>query len=388
MKEKIKFYAGWHQVEMSFKFFLATMIILTGFLGLSYSVQVYPKIFRTEAALNKGSEIEPGEAVQIRFSQPVFVGNYESQIKIFPETDFSLAWGENNRTLTIRPKNNWQLETNYQIQLPAGKNMVMGPVEEKNLSFSTMAYPKIVEFSPKTGSQDVVLDAEDPVTLTLDKSAKDFFIKFSSNPETEMAFESNQEKNWIRLLPQENLKAGENYEIKVFIKYIKEDDSRFKEIYNSKFVTLPKQPDTWDNNLTVRLEQAKKYTQPKIKEGKYIDINLANQVMTLFAEGKLVDSFIVSSGKRGMDTPKGTFSIHNKAPRVWSKKYGLYMPYWMAVASDGSFGIHELPEWPGGYKEGANHLGIPVSHGCIRLGVGPAKFTYDWTEVGTPVVIY
>jgi lipoprotein-anchoring transpeptidase ErfK/SrfK len=64
------------------------------------------------------------------------------------------------------------------------------------------------------------------------------------------------------------------------------------------------------------------------------------------------------------------------------------MPFWMAVAADGKFGIHELPEWPGGYKEGANHLGIPVSHGCIRLGVGPAKQVYDWTEVGTPVVIY
>jgi lipoprotein-anchoring transpeptidase ErfK/SrfK len=54
----------------------------------------------------------------------------------------------------------------------------------------------------------------------------------------------------------------------------------------------------------------------------------------------------------------------------------------------GSFGLHELPIWPNGYREGQDHLGIPVSHGCIRLGVGPAQFLYNWAEVGTPVIIY
>ena len=110
--------------------------------------------------------------------------------------------------------------------------------------------------------------------------------------------------------------------------------------------------------------------------------------MVLFENGRAVQSYLISSGKRGMDTPKGEFSIHNKAPRPWSKAYGLYMPNWMAFTADGKFGIHELPEWPGGYKEGANHLGRPVSHGCIRLGVGAAQEVYDWTETGTTVIIH
>ena len=89
-----------------------------------------------------------------------------------------------------------------------------------------------------------------------------------------------------------------------------------------------------------------------------------------------------------MNTPAGEYAIRNKAPRVWSRAYGLFMPYWMALVPDGKFGIHELPEWPGGYKEGANHLGIPVSHGCVRLGVGPAQRVFEWTEINTPVIIY
>ena len=88
-----------------------------------------------------------------------------------------------------------------------------------------------------------------------------------------------------------------------------------------------------------------------------------------------------------MDTPKGNFNILTKRTRPFSKEHGLYMPWFMGFTTQGH-GIHELPEWPGGYKEGAAHLGIPVSHGCVRLGVGPAKEIYDWAEVGTPIVIY
>lgn len=51
------------------------------------------------------------------------------------------------------------------------------------------------------------------------------------------------------------------------------------------------------------------------------------------------------------------------------------------------YGIHELPEWPNGVKEGTGHLGTAVSGGCVRLGIGPAKALYDWAEVGTEVEI-
>ena len=78
--------------------------------------------------------------------------------------------------------------------------------------------------------------------------------------------------------------------------------------------------------------------------------------------------------------------VKNKIDRAFSKTYGLYMPFWMAFTYNG-YGIHELPEWPGGYKEGEDHLGIPVSHGCVRLGVNSAEQIYNWSEVGTPVIV-
>jgi vancomycin resistance protein YoaR len=121
-------------------------------------------------------------------------------------------------------------------------------------------------------------------------------------------------------------------------------------------------------------------------EGKYIDIDLAQQKLCQIEGNNILGCYSVSTGKPSTPTPVGTRYVMDKNPRAWSAPYGLYMPWWMGMG--GGYGIHELPEWPGGYKEGANHLGTPVSHGCVRLGVGPAEVMYNWADIGTPVYIH
>ncbi|MBU6389495.1 L,D-transpeptidase [Patescibacteria group bacterium] len=121
--------------------------------------------------------------------------------------------------------------------------------------------------------------------------------------------------------------------------------------------------------------------------GKYVEVVLATQRMYLIDGNNLVKSYTVSSGKWSTPTPTGTFAIHSKSPLAYSYLYGLYMPWWENFLN-GEYGIHELPYWPNGYREGAAHLGIPVSDGCIRLGIGAAKEVYDWTDIGTPVYIH
>ena len=121
-------------------------------------------------------------------------------------------------------------------------------------------------------------------------------------------------------------------------------------------------------------------------EGKYIDIDLSQQQLCMIETNNILGCYIISSGKASMPTPTGTRFIQSKHPKAWSAKYGLYMPWWQSIGN--SYGIHELPEWPNGFKEGEDHLGIPVSHGCVRLGVGSAQVVYNWTEIGTPVYIH
>ncbi len=128
--------------------------------------------------------------------------------------------------------------------------------------------------------------------------------------------------------------------------------------------------------------------------GKYIEVDLSQQRLYQFEGDTLLATFTVSTGKWDTPTPIGTRYILNHVSYAYSKPYNLYMPWWMGLAKTpagggfNGYGLHELPEWKSGYKEGASHLGRPVSHGCIRLGVGPAKILYDWAPNGTPVVIH
>lgn len=120
-------------------------------------------------------------------------------------------------------------------------------------------------------------------------------------------------------------------------------------------------------------------------EGRYLDVDLTSQKLCRVEATNIVDCFIISSGKPGMGTPTGTYTITGKNPRQYSNKYGLWMPWWQQFSGD--YGLHELPE-TATWKEVPDHLGTPVSHGCVRLGVGPAQTVYEWTSIGTPVYIH
>ena len=122
------------------------------------------------------------------------------------------------------------------------------------------------------------------------------------------------------------------------------------------------------------------------KLGQKIIIDLKKQKLKYLVFGIVLKEFSVSSGKVSTPTPSGNYKIINKSKKAWSNTYKLWMPYWLGLGN-GSFGIHELPIWPSGYREGANHIGTPVSHGCIRLGIGAAQYIYERIPVGTEVLI-
>jgi len=118
-----------------------------------------------------------------------------------------------------------------------------------------------------------------------------------------------------------------------------------------------------------------------------LEIDLKKQKLYYFISDYKWKEFTVSTGRKSMPTPRGEFKITNKSKKAWSKTYGLWMPYWLGL-NKGGIGIHELPIWPSGYQEGANHLGTPVSHGCIRLGSKDAPYLFNRLKVGISVKIY
>lgn len=330
----------------------------------------------------------PREPLVLQFSQPVRPSSFEQRVALKPALPFHVVWQDEGRTLLIQPETPWPLAETFEVWVGAGKTFWYGRTPEWHETFESPAYPVLASLTPTNAARDVLLGIEDPLRATFDRSVRDFFIDFRLDPVVPVVYENNPEKTEFALLPTTVLSPGTEHRLSVWAKWRGAPDTDYHLLGQTVFTTLPPTPKAWNANLALRIDEAKRFTRAKRLLGKYIDINLANQVMTLFENGRAIDAYLISSGKRGMETPRGDFAVHNKARRPWSKQYSLYMPYWQAITSDGKVGIHELPEWPGGYKEGANHLGTPVSHGCVRLGVGAAERVYAWSEVGTPIVIY
>lgn len=117
---------------------------------------------------------------------------------------------------------------------------------------------------------------------------------------------------------------------------------------------------------------------------KEIWVDLAAQKLYMLEDGQIIASMITSTGRPGMETPSGDFTIKSKEENHWSNRYKLWMPYAMAFTSVGHY-FHALPRWPNGYEEGRDHLGRRVSHGCVR--VAEPELLFNWASVGTQVKI-
>ncbi len=330
----------------------------------------------------------PRDALVIDFSKAIREQSLTGKISLSPAIPFRTEWHDFGKRLVILPERNWTVDTTYQAVIGQGRTSLFARTPVFSFAFAGPKLPRLVSVLPSDQAKDVILGVEDPIRVAFDRTVKDFYIDFQFEPSVAVVYQNNPEKTVFEILPSEAIQPGKPYRLSIRARYRNDEDAEYQSLGSVAFTTLPSRPAQAASNLALRAEEAKRFTQAKQGEGKYIDVNLATQVMTLFEDGQAVDAYIISSGKRGMETPKGNFAIHNKAARPWSKQYSLYMPYWQAITPDGKFGIHELPEWPGGYKEGANHLGTPVSHGCMRLGVGPARRVFEWAPIGTPVMIY
>ena len=123
---------------------------------------------------------------------------------------------------------------------------------------------------------------------------------------------------------------------------------------------------------------------------KLIEIDIKTQQMKIFENNNVLGEFPVSTGKNSTPTKRGNFSVISKYPMGYGGSGGdiWAMPFFMGVYKAGGQenGIHELP-FINGYRESSRSLGRRLSHGCIRLGIGPAEKIYNWAEIGTEVII-
>jgi lipoprotein-anchoring transpeptidase ErfK/SrfK len=342
------------------------------------------------ASMKKIGEIEPRESVNISFSDPVDFSAVEKKFKINPNADVKLIWSQDLKNLEIKPDSSFVPGKKYQIEISPSSYSLMNRILQRSeksieLSFSIVDSPKVVSITPVSGNPVVKIDSK--VEVIFDRSTRGYDVNFEVTPSCDCEPSYDKERKIVTLTPKNKLSWATDYAVSVSqaVSGTAENGKKLPEVFRANFKTENEPiivPDPLPNAVVPN-----EVIDAKITEGKYIDINLAKQNLSIFEDGKRLGTYRVSSGKRGMATPTGTFKVMSKAGRAYSRKYNLYMPYWMQFTGAGH-GIHELPEWKSGYKEGANHLGTPVSHGCVRLGIGAAKTVYDWSGIGTPIVIH
>ena len=109
-------------------------------------------------------------------------------------------------------------------------------------------------------------------------------------------------------------------------------------------------------------------------------------------DGRIVRMHIVSTARRGYLTPPmepgehwrgvAVGKVFRKSVRAWSRAYQCPMPFWMAITSSGSHGIHAAT------PQAHRSLGRPASHGCVRQTLSDAKALFSLVTVGTAVYVY
>jgi lipoprotein-anchoring transpeptidase ErfK/SrfK len=130
--------------------------------------------------------------------------------------------------------------------------------------------------------------------------------------------------------------------------------------------------------------------------GRWIDVNLTEQVAVAYEGRTAVRMALVSAGRPGWDTPTGRFAIGRRmakdtmdgstlvgqGPNGKGATYKIedvkYVQYFTA---DGA-ALHENT-W-----RAAGTFGMPGSHGCIGMTPADAAFFWEFATHGTPLVIH
>jgi lipoprotein-anchoring transpeptidase ErfK/SrfK len=103
-----------------------------------------------------------------------------------------------------------------------------------------------------------------------------------------------------------------------------------------------------------------------------ISINKVSQRMTVSVDGVPKYVWLVSTGGRGYATPSGSYTPFRMEPDHYSKEWDeAPMPHSIFFTPVGH-AIHGSPH--------TKRLGMPVSHGCVRLAPNNAAILYALVE--------
>jgi len=137
---------------------------------------------------------------------------------------------------------------------------------------------------------------------------------------------------------------------------------------------------TWSNDGMQALVASDHTKIAILFSNKRVEVDLANQRLRAYQGSRLVLDSAISTGREGKKTPSGEFKAGPAKSRMHRSRLYHNAPMPWSVQVHENIFIHGFRKVPR----------RPSSHGCIRLpltGANPAKWFYNWIDLGTPVSI-
>lgn len=122
---------------------------------------------------------------------------------------------------------------------------------------------------------------------------------------------------------------------------------------------------------------------------KWLLVDLTSKRMYAIEKQNIVRSFLVTAGQPSTPTVTGTYAIYSKLPNQDMRGANV----------DGSAYFQPNVQWVeyfykdyavhGNYWRPSSYFGnINSSHGCVSTVNSDAEWIYNWSSIGTPVVVY
>jgi len=112
----------------------------------------------------------------------------------------------------------------------------------------------------------------------------------------------------------------------------------------------------------------------------WVEIDLTTQRLRGFQGDRLIIDTKISSGKKGMSTPTGSYKAGPEKSKYRTSSLYEDAPMPFSVQFQGNYFIHGSSSVPN----------YPASHGCIRMpltGQNAAKYFFEWVNLGSGVEV-
>ncbi|MCA9862957.1 MAG: L,D-transpeptidase family protein [Thermomicrobiales bacterium] len=124
--------------------------------------------------------------------------------------------------------------------------------------------------------------------------------------------------------------------------------------------------------------------------GQWLDVNLTQQLMTVYDGTNPLRTIVVTTGMAGWETPPGYYTILSRVANETMTSgaigaesfYRLDDVLFTQYFTDYGHALH-FAWW-----RTRETIGRPGSHGCINMLLDDSRYIWDWATIGTPVLIH